>query len=117
MSDDHFTVDTPESLGFAEGFRPKDDPEPPAGGRNREVSYKGETRRNETRESRTDPAGAAGAQKVRHPRLSPDVRHQAVGPQVAQNESGSRSVIDSRTTSDGGNKATPGSDAAAIESV
>jgi transposase len=58
LSDDHFTVDGTllEAWASLKSFRPKDDdPEPPAGGRNREVSYKGEKRRNETHGSRTDP--------------------------------------------------------------
>jgi transposase len=58
LSDDHFTVDGTllEAWASLKSFRPKDDdPEPPAGGRNREVSYKGEKRRNQTHESRTDP--------------------------------------------------------------
>lgn len=58
LSDDHFTVDGTllEAWASLKSFRPKDDDaEPPAGGRNREVSYKGEKRRNETHGSRTDP--------------------------------------------------------------
>jgi transposase len=58
LSDDHFTVDGTllEAWASLKSFRPKDDdPEPPAGSRNREVSYKGEKRRNQTHESRTDP--------------------------------------------------------------
>jgi transposase len=58
LSDDHFTVDGTllEAWASLKSFRPKDDdPEPPAGGRNREVSYKGEKRRNQTHGSRTDP--------------------------------------------------------------
>ena len=58
LSDDHFTVDGTllEAWASLKSFRPRDDDSgPPAGGRNREVSYKGERRRNETHASRTDP--------------------------------------------------------------
>ncbi len=66
LSTDHFSVDGTliEAWASTKSFRPKaeggdappsDGPEPPAGGRNPEVDFKGQKRSNETHESTTDP--------------------------------------------------------------
>ncbi len=60
MSSKHFSVDgtTGEAWASQKSFRPKqekrDDDEPKEGGRNREVDFRGQQRRNETQESATD---------------------------------------------------------------
>ena len=59
-SNDHFTVDGTliQSWASLKSFRPKDEPvdKPPAdGGSNPSVNFRGETRRNETHRSTTDP--------------------------------------------------------------
>lgn len=60
MSKDHFTVDGTliEAWASMKSFRPKDDQDqdPPAsGGRNPEVDFKGQKRKNDTHQSTTDP--------------------------------------------------------------
>jgi len=58
LSNDHFTVDGTliEAWASMKSFRPKDDQDPPTGGgRNSEVDFKGEKRKNETHQSTTDP--------------------------------------------------------------
>jgi len=59
LSEDHFTVDGTllEAWASMKSVHPKDnDSEPPAsGGKNPDVDYRGEKRRNETHASRTDP--------------------------------------------------------------
>ncbi len=58
LSDEHFTVDGTliEAWGSLKSFRPKDeDPRPPSGGRNDEVNFRGQKRKNDTHESTTDP--------------------------------------------------------------
>ena len=59
LSEDHFTVDGTllEAWASMKSIRPKnDDSGPPAGGgKDREVDYRGERRRNETHASTTDP--------------------------------------------------------------
>ncbi|ACK86383.1 IS5-like element ISMch8 family transposase [Methylorubrum extorquens] len=61
LSSDHFSVDGTliEAWASMKSFRPKDQSEdqapPPAGRRNAEVDFKGQTRSNETHESTTDP--------------------------------------------------------------
>lgn len=60
LSREHFTVDGTliEAWASMKSFRPKDDDrqDPPAdGGRNPEVDFKGETRKNDTHQSTTDP--------------------------------------------------------------
>jgi transposase len=60
LSDDHFTVDGTllESWASLKSLRPRDDDDdlPPAtGGKNRDVDYRGEQRRNQTHVSSTDP--------------------------------------------------------------
>jgi hypothetical protein len=60
MSSEHFSVDGTmgEAWASQKRFRPKqekrDDDEPKEGGRNREVDFRGQQRRNETQESATD---------------------------------------------------------------
>ncbi len=60
MSSEHFSVDGTmvEAWASQKSFRPKqekrDDDEPKEGGRNREVDFRGQQRRNETQESATD---------------------------------------------------------------
>jgi transposase len=56
LSDDHFSVDGTliEAWASMKSFRPKGDPEPPAGGRNGERDFHGEKRSNETHGSTTD---------------------------------------------------------------
>jgi len=60
MSNEHFTVDGTliEAWASMKSFRPKDDQDqdPPAsGGRNPEVDFKGQQRKNDTHQSTTDP--------------------------------------------------------------
>jgi transposase len=58
LSDEHFTVDGTliEAWASLKSFRPKDeDPKPPGGGRNDEVDFKGQSRKNDTHVSTTDP--------------------------------------------------------------
>lgn len=59
MSNEHFTVDGTliEAWASLKSFQPKDsDKEPPAtGGSNPDVDFRGEKRRNDTHESKTDP--------------------------------------------------------------
>lgn len=57
MSDEHFTVDGTQLEAWAshKSFKPKDGGEPPAGGSNPDVDFKGKPRRNDTHESTTDP--------------------------------------------------------------
>ncbi len=58
LSDEHFTVDGTlvEAWASLKIFRPKDGPPPPpAKGRNDEVDYRGQKRKNDTRVSTTDP--------------------------------------------------------------
>jgi len=58
LSNEHFTVDGTliEAWASMKSFRPKDDQDPPSsGGRNSEVDFKGEKRKNETHQSTTDP--------------------------------------------------------------
>jgi transposase len=65
LSNDHFSVDGTlvEAWASMKSFKPKtpgdgdggDDVEPPSGGRNVEVDFKGQKRSNETHESTTDP--------------------------------------------------------------
>lgn len=59
LSEDHFTVDGTllEAWASMKSVRPKDDDSGPAsgGGKNRDIDYRGEQRRNETHASATDP--------------------------------------------------------------
>lgn len=58
LSSDHFTVDGTliEAWASIKSFRPKDDQGPPTGnGRNPEVDFKGQKRKNDTHQSTTDP--------------------------------------------------------------
>ena len=60
MSKDHFTVDGTliEAWASMKSFRPKDDQDqdpPAAGGRNPDVDFKGQKRKNDTHQSTTDP--------------------------------------------------------------
>jgi transposase len=59
LSSDHFTVDGTLLQAWAslKSVRPRDDDSapPPAGGRNRDVDFRGQRRRNETHVSTTDP--------------------------------------------------------------
>jgi hypothetical protein len=59
LSSDHFTVDGTLLQAWAslKSVRPRDDDgaPPAAGGRNRDVDYRGQRSRNETHVSRTDP--------------------------------------------------------------
>ena len=58
LSNEHFTVDGTliEAWASMKSFRPKDDQDPPtSGGRNSEVDFKGQQRKNETHQSTTDP--------------------------------------------------------------
>jgi len=58
LSNEHFTVDGTliEAWASMKSFRPKDDQDPPTGGgRNSEVDFKGEKRKNDTHQSTTDP--------------------------------------------------------------
>ncbi len=60
LSNEHFSVDGTliEAWASMKSFRPKDDQDqdpPSAGGRNAEVDFKGQTRKNDTHQSTTDP--------------------------------------------------------------
>jgi transposase len=58
LSNEHFSVDGTliEAWASMKSFRPKDDQDPPApGGRNAEVDFKGQRRKNDTHQSTTDP--------------------------------------------------------------
>ena len=59
LSKEHFSVDGTliEALASLKSYRPKDEDEPPSqdGGRNPTVDFRGEKRRRETHESKTDP--------------------------------------------------------------
>jgi len=59
LSDEHFTVDGTliEAWASQKSFKPKvgGEAEPPAEGRNPEVNFRGEKRRNDTHQSTTDP--------------------------------------------------------------
>jgi transposase len=57
LSDEHFTVDGTliEAWASHKSFRPKDDQTNPPTGRNAEVDFRGEKRRNDTHASTTDP--------------------------------------------------------------
>ena len=57
LSDEHFTVDGTllESWASVKSFRPKDDRGPKGGGRNPEVDFRGEQRKNDSHASTTDP--------------------------------------------------------------
>ena len=59
LSEEHFSVDGTllEAWASVKSFRPRDDDPPPpeGGGRNPEVDFQGERRRNETHRSTTDP--------------------------------------------------------------
>jgi len=59
LSKEHFSVDGTliEALASLKSYRPKDEDEPPTqgGGRNPSVDFRGERRRRETHESKTDP--------------------------------------------------------------
>jgi transposase len=57
MSDEHFSVDGTliEALGSLKSVRPKSDDQDPPAGRNAWVDYKGQSRTNDTHQSRTDP--------------------------------------------------------------
>jgi len=59
LSSEHFSVDGTviEAWASMKSFRPKGEDEPPdaGGGRNPEAEFRGETRSNETHESKTDP--------------------------------------------------------------
>ena len=59
LSEEHFSVDGTllEAWASVKSFRPKDEGDPPSegGGRNPEVDFRGERRRNETHQSTTDP--------------------------------------------------------------
>jgi transposase len=59
LSEDHFTVDGTllEAWASLKSFRPREGDDPPStgGGRNPEVDFRGEKRRNDTHASTTDP--------------------------------------------------------------
>ncbi len=57
LSDEHFTVDGTliESWASLKSFRPKDDPPSSPKGRNQDVDYRGQKRKNDTHSSTTDP--------------------------------------------------------------
>ena len=59
LSEEHFSVDGTllEAWASVKSFRPRDEDEPPpeGGGRNAEVDFRGERRRNDTHQSTTDP--------------------------------------------------------------
>jgi len=58
LSKEHFSVDGTmiEALASLKSYRPKDEDEPPSGGgRNPTVDFRGEKRRRDTHESKTDP--------------------------------------------------------------
>lgn len=56
LSTEHFSVDGTliEALASLKSYRPKDEDEPPGGGRNPDVDFHGEKRSRDTHESKTD---------------------------------------------------------------
>jgi transposase len=56
LSKEHFSVDGTmiEALASLKSYRPKDEDDPPGGGRNRWVDFRGEMRSRDTHESKTD---------------------------------------------------------------
>ena len=72
LSEEHFSVDGTllEAWASVKSFRPRDDDSPPpeGGGRNPDVDFRGERRRNETHRSTTDP-DARLAKKGKEARL------------------------------------------------
>ena len=79
LSEEHFSVDGTllEAWASVKSFRPRDDDSPPpeGGGRNPEVDFRGERRRNETHRSTTDPEARKGKGRARVRR-----RASALGP-------------------------------------
>jgi len=71
LSDEHFTVDGTllEAWASHKSFRPKNEP-PSGGGRNAEVNFRGEKRRNDTHASTTDPDARLARRKGRESKLS-----------------------------------------------
>lgn len=71
LSDEHFTVDGTllEAWASHKSFRPKDEP-PADGGRNADVSFRGEKRRNDTHASTTDPDARLARKKGKESKLS-----------------------------------------------
>lgn len=59
LSNEHFTVDGTliEAWASQKSFRPKEETKgkPPTGGRNPDINFRGQQRRNDTHQSRTDP--------------------------------------------------------------
>lgn len=74
LSDQHFTVDGTllEAYASQKSFRPRDEPrDPPAGGgRNPEVNFRGQPRRNDTHASTTDPDARLARRKGKESKLS-----------------------------------------------
>jgi transposase len=75
-SDEHFTVDGTllEAWASQKSFRPKNEPsepsDPPSGGRNPAVNFRGEKRSNETHASRTDPDARLARKKGKESKLA-----------------------------------------------
>jgi transposase len=71
LSDEHFTVDGTllDAWASHKSFRPKNEP-PAGGGRNSELNFRGEKRRNDTHASTTDPDARLARKKGKESKLS-----------------------------------------------
>ena len=85
LSDEHFTVDGTllESWASLKSFRPKDARGPKGGGRNPEVDFRGEQRKNDSHASTTDP-------EARLARKGPgkEAKHSFAGHVLMENRNG-----------------------------
>jgi len=94
LSNEHFTVDGTliEAWASMKSFRPKDEQDPPtSGGRNSEVDFKGQQRKNETHQSTTDPEA-----KLLKKGKGKEAKLCFMGHALMENRSGL--VVDSRLT-------------------
>jgi len=68
LSDDHFTVDGTllDAGASVKSVRPNDHDSSPPSGRNPEVDFHGQRRRNDTHQSTTDPEARSGQEEPRH---------------------------------------------------
>ncbi len=69
LSDEHFSVDGTliEAWASQKSFKPKDGPAPPQDGNNGGMEFRGQKRRNDTHQSRTDPEARLYRKSDGHP--------------------------------------------------